>query len=399
MSLFIKYIEENNLSKFSDITNKLLDIKGLVIKENGNENENENGKGKGNLYLVKYNKKEGTEEDYNTYSFLKESRSLIIEKETNKIVCMSLTFKDSYEEFIDNVEWEDNVIEESIDGTLINLYYYNNVWNISTRGTLDANCYWNSSKTFHTLFTESSQSLNYDLLKTNFCYSFVLCHPESRNISKYNDPKIIHILSRNMDTLLESDEEIGIIKPAIIKILNVNKLEADSYQKLEHSVDSLDYVQEGYMIYSKNRLYRTKLRSAEFNKVSKIKGNEPFIIKRLLVLRKMGELGKLTEFLYYFNEYMEQYNNMEQSLTNIINEIYNYYIQIKIKKNFIDLPHFSRKAIYEIHNIYLGLASNYVSGAKPTIRKDDVKDWFESQDVNYQYYLYNVYVNYIANGE
>jgi hypothetical protein len=385
MSLFVKYIEENNLSKFSEIKEKLTDIKGLIIKENDH------------LYLLKYNKKEVTEEDYNTYRFLKESRSLIIEKETNTIICMSLIFKDSYENFIDNVEWKDNVIEESIDGTLINLYYYNNVWNIATRGTLDAKCYWNSEKTFQTLFMEASESvLNYDLLKKNFCYSFVLCHPGSRNISKYSEPNITHILSRNMETLQESDEEIGIKKPYIIKILNLNKIEADSYEKLETFVDTLDYIQEGYMLYSKDRLYRTKLRSKEFIKICKLKGNEPFIIKRLLTLRNTDELQ---EFLLYFNEYSDDYKKMEQTLTNIINEIYNYYIQIKIEKKFIDLPYFSRKPIYKIHNIYLELVSQYVSGAKPIIRKETVKDWLESQEVNYQYYLYNTYVDYINNSK
>ena len=34
MSLFIKYLDNNNLSKFEDIKNSLIDINGLIIKEN-----------------------------------------------------------------------------------------------------------------------------------------------------------------------------------------------------------------------------------------------------------------------------------------------------------------------------------------------------------------------------
>jgi len=381
MSLFIKYLDDNNLSKFEDIKNSLININGLIIKENED------------LYLLKYNRKEGTKEDYDTNEFLKECRSIILEKDTNKIICLSLKFKESYEIFQENVKWENNVIEESIDGTLINIYYYNNEWNISTRGTLDANCYWNSSKTFKDLFMEASQicNMNYELLDKDFSYSFVLCHPECRNIVKYSSPNITHILSRNMTTLIESDEEIGIQKPNIIKILNLNKIDPTNYDELAQNVNLLKFNNEGYMLYSKDRLYRTKLRSSDFIKLAKIKGNEPFINKRLLLIRNTDEL---TEFLTYFPEYTSNYKELEINFKKLVDELINIYTIVKIQKKFIDIPTLYRKPIYEIHRIYINLIDGYISGSRPTIRKSDIENWLENEPIDYQYYLYTLYVKY-----
>lgn len=380
MSLFKKYINDYNLVKFDDLYDKISKIENLNIRQNDN------------LYLLKYNRKNNTDlkDDFKNYPFLKECRSIILEKNSNKIISQSLSFKDEEDIFIDKIDWNECVVEESVDGTLINLYYYNDKWNISTRGTLDANCFWNTTKTFYTLFNEAAefQKLNYDLLNKDFCYSFVLCHPESRNITKYSNPCLVHILSRNLVNLEESDEEIGIRKPNIFKILNLNKLNLHSYDELLESLNYLDYQIEGYMLYSRDRKYRCKLRGKQHLELISIKGNEPFIEKRLIELKD----EKNSRFLHYFPEYTEKNNKINEVFNLFTNSIYNYYIKTKIRKEYIDIPVIYRKAIYEIHGIYLKKLSEYKSGHRPIIRKLDILEWIEQQNLNYKYYLYRTYL-------
>ena len=373
MSLFKEYIDNFNLNNFEDLYENLSKISNLSIRYDEN------------LYLLKYNRRNPDfEEDFKKYPFLRECRSIILEKETNKMVSQSLLFKDEYDLFIENVSWEDCVIEESIDGTLINLYYYNDKWNISTRGTLDANCFWNSEKSFLSLFTQTAeiQDLNYDLLNKEFCYSFVLCHPECRNITKYNKPSIIHILSRNMTNLQESDEEIGIKKPNILKILNLNKLNLNSYDEILESLSFLDYQIEGYMLYSRDRKHRCKLKSKKHLEIALIKGNHPFIEKRLI------EIKDTNNFLHYFPEYNDINKKINDVFSIITDTIYNYYIKTKIRKEYIDIPILYRRSIYEIHGIYLKKLSEYEEGSRPIIRKTDISEWIYTQDLNYKYYLY-----------
>ena len=145
------------------------------------------------------------------------------------------------------------------------------------------------------------------------------------------------------------------------------------------------------MLYSKDRLYRTKLISSDFIKLANIKGNEPFINKRLLLIRNTDEL---TEFLTYFPEYTSNYKELEINFKNLVDELLNIYTIVKIQKKFIDIPTLYRKPIYEIHRIYINLIGGYISGSRPTIRKSDIENWFENEPIDYQYYLYTLYVKY-----
>jgi hypothetical protein len=108
-------------------------------------------------------------------------------------------------------------------------------------------------------------------------------------------------LSRNLINLQESDEEIGIKKPNILKILNLNKLNLKSYEELSESLSILDYNIEGYMLYSQDRLYRCKLKGEKHLEVASIKGNYPFIEKRLLDISVDGD-----KLLHFFPEYIEK---------------------------------------------------------------------------------------------
>ena len=81
------------------------------------------------------------------------SRGLVLEKNTNKIVCVpppkSLDINYYHNKFLNN-DNEGVVIEEFYDGTMINVFYHNNEWLLSTRSYIGAKNYWNknSKKSF-----------------------------------------------------------------------------------------------------------------------------------------------------------------------------------------------------------------------------------------------------------
>ena len=79
-----------------------------------------------------------------------------------------------YKTFKDAVPIERVRFEESIDGTMINVFYYKDEY--FKKGCIDAKrSRWGSSKSFYTMFNEAC---NFDLqeLNKNFCYTFVLVH-------------------------------------------------------------------------------------------------------------------------------------------------------------------------------------------------------------------------------
>ena len=75
------------------------------------------------------------------------------------------------------------VVQNLIDGTMINLFYHQNEWIISTRSSIGGYNKWNQTN-FKVLFEESSQGLlNYNELDKGISYSFVLLNKKNRNVS------------------------------------------------------------------------------------------------------------------------------------------------------------------------------------------------------------------------
>ena len=309
--------------------------RGLIIKESPD------------TLLVKYDREQSLMNDELT----RECRSVIIDKHNKKILSVALKCKNTFQEFRDKIKWDNLVIEESVDGTLINLYYYNDKWNISTKGTLDGECRWASPYTFKDIFIDAAKKerLNYDLLKKNYCYSFVLCHPQCRNIQKYDVPKLVHVSSRNLDSLLETDEEIGIEKPNLLKLDKYNITGCNTYDELVTQVNTLPYYKEGYMLYNKSRNMRVKLIGKNFTYVKNLKGGYPIMDLRLIELRNTTDYN---EFFKYFPEYLFLAKQIEFKIDILIKRLYEYYRTIKKNNIFIELPKVFKMPIYKLHELY-----------------------------------------------
>ena len=74
-----------------------------------------------------------------------------------------------------------------------------------------------SPKSFAELFEECKNSNgvlgNYDTLNKNYCYGFVICHVENRIVKKYEENKLYHVLTRNLDNLEIINIDINVQKP------------------------------------------------------------------------------------------------------------------------------------------------------------------------------------------
>merc|ERR1711976_420864 len=94
---------------------------------------------------------------------------------------------------------------------MINLWYYNDEWNISTRSKIGAECKWYSNKTFKELFYEAVErdNLQIESLNKKFCHSFLLKHQENRIVKKYHTPGLVLVHCIDMEThQLISNQEI-----------------------------------------------------------------------------------------------------------------------------------------------------------------------------------------------
>jgi len=281
-------------------------------------------------------------------------RGLVVNKE-NQIVCIppQKAIK------ADDIDGDDMIYEELIDGTMINLFY-NEEWIISTRTEIGGYNKWGQNKSFKMLFDESRE-FSYDELNKDHCYSFVMRHVENRNIAP---------IEKNEVYLVEMYQ----IKDAMDRVMDRVMYEdyPDCFTKVERvtgtdqMMDLLNRSQfiKGYTSRLNDKRY--KIPNPDFETIKKIHVNKNNICLTYLELRKNGNLK---EYLKYFPEkskVFEEYRNKIHVLSNDIYSTYkDVFIYKKIEKK--DIPYHIKPFVYEIHKKYLS--------TKVGIKWSDIKDY------------------------
>ena len=301
------------------------------------------------LRLIKYKKNHSEMDD----KFVKKCRGMVVDIKTNKIICMPPIKSINVDDYNKSNYTENSIIEEFIDGTMINMWYYNDAWHISTRSSIGANCKWFSNKKFYELFQESN-ALNFDAMNKNYFYSFVLQHPENRIVTCYSEPKItlVFVGKVNDDNTVESipyqdiANDINVSTPMRYEFEINNSIEV-----LIEYVSKKNYEFQGLVL--KNGIHRTKIRNPNYNYARQLKGNTrnmKYLYYDLLKTGKMGEyLNFYPEFTQLFNFFSSEFSEMAKNLhTNYMN----YHVK-KTVKDIKDIYFPFRPHTYNLHKLYL----------------------------------------------
>ena len=278
-----------------------------------------------NVYLLKYDREKS---DINNI-LVRECRGIILEKETNKVVCYGLNKMNSKNEFekIASDIWSECKIEDSIDGTQIRLYY-NNKWVITTARCIDGyKSKWNYVKSYGILFDDVKHLVDLNKLNKNYTYTFIMKHVENRIIENVKDNDLYHIHTRDNISLNEVEHDIGVKKPT--------KYHFESLKDLKDELGVMTFETMGYVVSYENEKYM--YRCKEYESVKELKEN-----------------NKLESFLFYFPEYEKLFKYTEDKLLNLYKNIHNLYLNKFIYKNieFKDINITYRSIIYNLHGLF-----------------------------------------------
>jgi len=328
-----------------------------------------------NLVIFKYNASYGSEIE-------RSCRGLIIDKNTGKIVCHSNEGTIDLESFIEKVDLGKCVIEENLEGTLINLYHYRSRWNVSTKFCINAeNSKFRGEKSFRQYFDKVCK-IDYDALDKNFTYSFLLQVPENRLVTKMEKRKLYHIESQNNITGEKVYCDIGIPKPVVLKLNNINILKINSYRAINKALSKLDWSKRGFMLYSLDRNFRCSLINPAYKAVYDLIKNQSDL--RYLLLESFYYNNNLNDILYYFPEYKKIKDTVVDDVEKLINKIYDKYLDVYCYKN-TDLDTVNgkyKKLLGEIHKLY---KINHRNNLLFRIDSDNVKDVILKQNCPYVY--------------
>lgn len=367
----------------------------------------------GNYQIMRYDKDFLCKDDIENGKF----RSVIVNLTSKEPIIFSPTkslnlsdLKDSDMEYIR--------AEEFAEGTMVNLFYDKSIssWDIATRSTVGGNVkfYRDAPKTFAVLFKEACDVCEMNIednLNENYCYSFVLQHPENRIVSPFKQPNLVLISAYSFENV--EIDNVDMIRVSGYDFNNINTLN-DDMKKVKTYIcdftkvkvpqiynDDMNHTKEYYIntyasqnteydivgvVFKDNRnvFSRYKCRNPNYEEVRRMRGNQAKGQYTYLELRKSG---KMSMYLKLYPEDKSKFADYRTQVHKFTHNLYNNYVRCYIKKEKAlgEWPKQYRIHMYNIHQLYL---NDYVS-EKRSINLSVVIGYFNELHPSQQMALLN----------
>lgn len=230
---------------------------------------------------------------------VRESRGTIFYDDGRELILVCLPFKKFFNiQEIDNaakIDWNSAVVLEKVDGSLMKLWFHNGQWRLSTNRNIDA---FNSpvhkgEGTYGAVFEIAAGcdiqtfAERHDL-KKHKVYMFELVSPETRVVISYSEPEIYFLESRDMLTLEEAFEDIGVKTPKRYYLNN-----RDDIMEL---VAQMSQDEEGVVVCDRY-FARVKIKSKAYLNIAYLNNNGVLTDKRLISMWRNGQLDDYVAFM------------------------------------------------------------------------------------------------------
>jgi hypothetical protein len=300
-----------------------------------------------------------TEETIRTYGAL---RSVVVNSE-NQVIGFSPPKSTPYWTFISEnlyfrepISRDDNsgsrqvvVAEEFVEGIMINVFWdpCAQSFIIATKNTVgaDTSFYVTDERiTFSQMFYEAASKVHLDiqLLDRDYSYSFVLQHPKNILVTHFLSPalrlvavyKIVHEgtafvnVSRvevNVARCCDHLRESGVLYPK-----RYDTEELCTYNQLIdlHSSAITPYYIQGVVFRNVQTDEHCKMRNPNFERVHRLRGNQPKSQFQYLTLRKSGSVS---EFLSFYPDFAQEFELYRNQLHDFTSKLLSYYCECYIK--------------------------------------------------------------------
>lgn len=246
---------------------------------------------------------------------------------------------------------------EFVEGTMVNLFFTGNVWEISTRSIIGGKgkFFKNSNGTFRTMFLECMNECDFefDELNREYCYSFVIQHPENRIVKMVFEPTlylcaVFKIKGTNVQSIDYQKDNILFGKVKYPDVYQFKTIEEAS--QFNSNRQHIDYENQGIVV--EYGPYRSKLRNPRYEYVRKLRGNNPKPQFHYLTLRKSGQL---TEFLRYFPEFDGEFQKYREMVHTFTHNLHKNYIDCFVRKHkpLQEFDYEYRPHMVELHKLYI----------------------------------------------
>lgn len=341
-------------------------------------------------HIIRYNKPLITSDNYDTSGWF---RSVI--HKNGKMVCFAPPKSMDYMSFKEKVDLSMISIEEYVEGTMINMFWSGKEWEIATRSSVGGKVsfFVNTQKTFRQMFleainynetgTETDFFTSLEKIPHNTCLSFVLQHPDNRIVVPFEKPSIYLVKAYTIsEDYIVREVNLSTISQKLPNWIRYSNKNQYSLQEVESILQDgsvhFTYTKVGLVLYGVDKttgnVVRTKIRNTNYEYVRKLRGNQPKLQYRYLMLRKEN---KIKEYLTFYPEHKGVFNTFRNNVHTFTHSLYRQYVSCFIHKQN-PLKTFSMKYrthMYKLHELYimnkkkitLVCVMEYVNNLHPTL--------------------------------
>ena len=215
------------------------------------------------------------------------------------------------------IDWSSARVYDKLDGSLMTLYFYTGQWRLQSSGTADASGdVGGFGFSFQQLFWQVWQELGYQLpdeADQDYCFCFELMTPYNRVVVRHQANQLVLHGVRNCVTHQEADPKFWAERYGWSC---VNTVDLNNWDAILAAAQTLDpQAAEGYIVCDA-AFSRVKVKSPQYVALCHLR--DSFTPRRLMevVVQNEGD-----EFLTYFPEWREQYEQMQVAYRDLIEAI------------------------------------------------------------------------------
>ena len=308
---------------------------------------------KGRAYtILKYDKARLTDDARATSGLF---RSVVVHN--GKIVSFSppkaLT-KKSYEDCPN--AWDNTLMEEFVEGTMMNLFCVEGEWEMATRSLIGANGrFFNDGgcETFRKMFLDAAKACGPDqtsenggvfaLLNPAYSYSFVFQHPDNQIVTKVSRPSLYLVRvyeceadGRVTEYYTGSLQSNDVCRPACTSMVDrpapIEKGSHTEFGEVQRAWASMErpHAEMGLVVYSPLTGGRCTYRNPTYEMVRHLRGNQPKLQYQYLELRTQGKVG---EYLQHFPAAAQDFARYREQLHLFTKTLHDNYVGCFVKKD------------------------------------------------------------------
>lgn len=253
---------------------------------------------------------------------VQECRGIILDKNTLEIVSIAFNkFFNIEEGHAAKINWDNAVVQEKLDGSCMTIYYYDSKWHVMTNGSPNAaGNVGDYAFTFAEYFWDTFKKQNLKLpTRTDLCFTFELTGPPNMIVVQHKESKLTLIGVRGKDTV-EHDPKL------FVDHVNCESVKVYDHTNLQQLIDSFEVTSpldsEGYVVM--DGFKRVKIKNPKYVLWHHLKGKlSPKGILETIIT------GEKEEFVTYFPDKVDVFNEMEDKLNAYIHKVENEYNKIK----------------------------------------------------------------------